>query len=494
MVATRPKSSQMPLMGRTASRVSPRAGYDAIDTKNRRQAPTGILRSEDNELLPEHRRKLVSGVRDIRRNFALVAWAIRKHLDYVTNFTFRADTGDEVLDDEINQIIEIASRKENFDAAGRHSRARMTRIAEGMRVVDGDFGFLKIRNGSVQGIEGDRIRTPYGGLPDGVSADEFTHGIQLGAGGRARAYAISKRVGQTGFEFERIIPAYAMYLHAFYDRIDQVRGISPVAASLNNYRDVYEGFDYALAKMKVTQIFALATFMADDPDELGETTDTDVTDEDTGETGSEFKIDFGKGPIHLPLRKGDDAKFLSENTPSSEFQAFSQIVISVALKSLDIPYSFYAENFTNYSGSRQAVVQYEHSASTKREDVRDWLNNWTAWRLSIAMDDGILRLPGRMRFGDLKWKWIARGLPWIDPLKEINGDVTALQACLNSPQRILERQGVDAWEVLREIAQWNRWRVENGLPPYNFDSVDPMARAAAVAAAEGQPEGKSNAA
>ena len=68
-------------------------GYDAVESKNRRQAPTGRLRSEDKELLPQQRRKLTSAARDIHRNFTIAAWAIRKHLDYVSTFSFQSGTG-----------------------------------------------------------------------------------------------------------------------------------------------------------------------------------------------------------------------------------------------------------------------------------------------------------------------------------------------------------------------------------------------------------------
>ena len=37
--------------------------YDAVHAKNKRQAPTGILRSEDSELPPTERRKLLSATR-----------------------------------------------------------------------------------------------------------------------------------------------------------------------------------------------------------------------------------------------------------------------------------------------------------------------------------------------------------------------------------------------------------------------------------------------
>ena len=51
--------------------------YDAVHAKNKRQAPTGILRSEDSELPPTERRKLLSATRTLHRNFSVAAWMIR---------------------------------------------------------------------------------------------------------------------------------------------------------------------------------------------------------------------------------------------------------------------------------------------------------------------------------------------------------------------------------------------------------------------------------
>jgi hypothetical protein len=46
------------------------------------------------------------------------------------------------------------------------------------RTVDGDMGILKLSRALVQAIEGDRIRTPSGGLPVDYSAADFTHGVR----------------------------------------------------------------------------------------------------------------------------------------------------------------------------------------------------------------------------------------------------------------------------------------------------------------------------
>jgi len=108
-------------VGRFLAATATRFGYDAVEAKNRRQAPTGRLRSEDKELLPHQRRKLTSAARDIHRNFTIAAWAIRKHLDYVSTFSFQSRTGSADLDGRIEDLMAWWSRPANCDVAGRHS-------------------------------------------------------------------------------------------------------------------------------------------------------------------------------------------------------------------------------------------------------------------------------------------------------------------------------------------------------------------------------------
>lgn len=45
-----------------------------MHAKNKRLAPTGILRSEDSELPPTERRKLLSATRTLHRNFSVAAY------------------------------------------------------------------------------------------------------------------------------------------------------------------------------------------------------------------------------------------------------------------------------------------------------------------------------------------------------------------------------------------------------------------------------------
>ena len=81
------------------------AGLRRRERKNKRQAPTGLLRSEDAELLPNDRRKLLSASRDLHRNFSFAAWMIRRHLDYVSSFSFQCRSGNPALDGQVERLM-----------------------------------------------------------------------------------------------------------------------------------------------------------------------------------------------------------------------------------------------------------------------------------------------------------------------------------------------------------------------------------------------------
>ena len=466
----RPPAFPLSAIGNRELRAERAAGifefdYDATTTTTRRKAPKSKVYSEDNVLKDPKRRTMIATTRDVRRNFTIGAWMVNQHLDYVSTFAFQSMTGDKELDAEIENLVKWWSRPRNFDIGGRHSRGSMTRLLETGRVVDGDAFLLLLRSGHVQLIEGDRVATPKYDLPDGVDADEIVNGVRIAKqGGRARAYIICKRTKGGGVKFERMIRAGFMLQHANWARYDQYRGITPMAPAINTFRDVYQGFSYALAKMKVAQLLGLTIFtnsettVAYDQPPEGEDSDGDGIEDE------KYEVDFDGGPVKLELEPGDRAEILESKSPSGEFQNFSQMMIAAGLKALDIPYSFYDEGHTNYSGARQAWLQYEHSAGIKRESLQEILDRLTAWRLAKFIGTGALTLPRGMDPRQLRWAWIPRGIPWIDPLKEVKADVSAVESALTSRTRVLKRQGVAFDDVVAELAQEYERLREAGVP------------------------------
>jgi len=416
--------------------------YDAAESSNRRAAPKSVLMGADDDLYDSRRRRLVATARDLRNNLSLAGWAIRKHLDYVSDFTFQSRSGDTDTDKLLEALMTEWSKASNCDVSGRHSLPDLTRMAEECRTVDGDMGMMKLASGALQPIVGDRVRDQFSTLSSLRSnVDNVYHGIRVDDGHRPIEYFVHRRTRTGGFEFQKTVPAEWMFWHGFYQDPEQVRGISPLAPAINTFRDVYENNDFALAKMKLSQYFGLVFYR----EAMGSVA-PDVSKKDDDDDTAGYDVDFKKGPVQLDLDAGDKAAFLESQSPSTEFQNYTNVAISLALKSLDIPYSFFDESWTNYSGARQALVMYEQSAKAKRRAVNRLLSSITEWKIGQWILDGKFDPAA-----PVKYEWVAAGIPWIDPLKEAEGNIAMLAAGVTSRQRICKSRGEDFFEIAAEL-------------------------------------------
>ena len=447
------------------NRVASYFEYDALNPKGRRKVITSRVVREDHHTRGSKHRNLQESAADLCRNLSLAAWMVRRHLDYVSQFDFHGRNEDESLNQQIENLMLEDSTPDRSDVSGRFGREKLFRLAEMRRVLDGDTFLVKLRDGRLQGIQADLVKDP-----DKTQAGEtIVNGVKIGSVGRPLSYSVWRRTSNTQTEFAKQVSAYNTIHYGFFDRYagDQVRGISPLVSALNPLRDVYENFTYALAKAKVSQLFALA-FYRDAPDSAGwtESDSSGAVGDSDGDGDSEavgYTVDFGSGPQLLDMEPGDRAEFLESRQPSSEFQDFTQLVVQVALKALDIPFSFYDEAHTNFFGSRAAWLHYERSSKDKRDDQIEMRRNFTNWKLAGWIRDGRLVLPSGMRVVDVRTEWVPRGMPWWDPAKEINGNVQAIKAALDNPQRICRATGTDFYDNVDQIAKANAYASQKGV-------------------------------
>lgn len=455
-------------------------GYDAIVDKGRRKPPSGVVMSEDRHLNQAGRQLLISNTWDLVRNFCLVHFAIRRHLDYVASFRFESCTGDHAADREIERIWEIESRAQNTDVSGRFSLRKLTRLQELLAVVNGDVGWMRVNEGTgrLQLVESDRIRSPNG---DTYMDNDWTNGVRCDATLRPLEYGIHKRIYQgTALQFERLVPAASMGLRGYFHRVDQVRGVSPLASAANSFRDAYEGLDAALVQAKVTALFGLAIKRWSERP-LSEIQDGE--EEATPRGG--YDVDLSKGAFMLDLDPGDAAEFLHSDQPSTQWQSFMQLVLMVALKSLDVPYSFFDESHTNFFGSRGAWLAYDRSAEDKREDNREALDGYTEWKYRRLVAQRRITLPvvgsRQVTIEDHPWYWVARKAPWWRPLEEVNAAVKSIGGGFTSPQQVCQEsdQG-DFYENIDEIARALEYARERGVT-LNYEVPEQPAAPAAQA-------------
>lgn len=430
------------------------SGYEGAETSTRRKSASRVIHSEDAVLPSRKRDQLDGNTKDLSRNFALLRWMVGKHCDYVAPHHFRGRNDDDGLNTALEEFMDWFSRPENCHAGGRLRLDRMARMAEAGRTTGGDLGLLKLKSGHLQPIENDLIRNPEK-TPD---SEKWVNGVRINGAGRHLQYSLwSRGKNGKGRRFLKRVRASNMFMHGYYDRFDQIRGISPLAAAIAPTIDVRENLQYALAKAKVSQIFTLIIRSAA-VEGLGNIENTGTSSD------PKYKTKFGSDPQKLELHDGDDAEILESNQPSSEFQSFMRHEIDLILKSLDIPYSVYDEAWGTFHSSKAGWMHYDRSCIHKRADVQELLRRITFWRLKIAIADRQFSLPSGMTLQDVKSEWVPRGVPWWDPAKEIRGDLAAISAGLTTPQRICrERDRGDFFENVDEIAKATEYAKEKGV-------------------------------
>jgi capsid protein len=434
-------------------------GYNANYPKTKRRNPGTTVRTVDASVSDQDKRQLIESARDLYRNFPVAAWAIRKHLDYVSTFNFMIQTGNKEFDDTFRALLEENSRPENCDITGRHSLGQLIRLAEGLRTTDGDVFLMKLRSGHLQGIEADRVRNEYDGKvmsPEDYRAKPWlkpfrgqvvspwaTHGVVQNKAGKAIGYRLWHKTIDDRYVFEKVVPARNMIHFGYFDKMTQARGYSPLIAAIDTMHDVDEMSEFARLKAKVSQYFALS-ISRDKTDYL---TGNDAYDEECSSEGQFDSIDFGTGPLVLDLEDGDRADFLESKTPSTEFQDYITLALQMGLKALDIPWSIADESFTNYSGSRIAMTQYIKSCDSKRDDVVRVLNSITEFWFLRWIKERKIKLPAGMEFRDIKWRWVPAGVPWFDPKAEAQADIELIAAGLKTRSEVRLTHFGDDWKT-----------------------------------------------
>lgn len=420
--------------------------YDAVNSSKRRPAPVVRKHVEDRLLRGQERDKLASSGWQLVRNYSLIQWMIGVHLRYVASFQFQCETGIDTFDDYVEKLVDEFSQPEAFEASGRFSRQDFVRLAEGCSIIDGDIFGVKLSNYALQAIEGSMIVDPQDKKPgerwfNGVQVNKFLKPLRI-------AVAEYRDDGTTQAWGTRKIAARNVLHHRHYSRFAQIRGISPIASAVNSCLDTYDFSDLSLARMRIEQLMALKIKAGGDP----------VGDYD------DYDVNFGDGPVVLNLNPGDDADFLTADSPGKNSQEMMAAVMALALKALDIPFSFFNESFTNFYGSRGAASHYEEACKPKQAKLMQFLDGWLRWRLAEAIVSGRLVLPAgvdsRLKF----WEWVPNGMPWWDVSREVPGEIAAINGGFTCPQDVAKKHGGNYYRNIEKTRKAREFAEAQGVP------------------------------
>jgi lambda family phage portal protein len=412
------------------------------------------------------------------RNLAANSHVARRYLQLVgTNvvgpdgFTMRARvvdgagpsaTLDRLANDAIQSHWWAWCQPSECDAAGRQSFADMCRvIVEGV-ARDGDalVRFVRTRESTygvqLRLLDIDRLDTRYSvTLPDG---NVIRMGVELTPSGRPVAYHLYQKHPndtapgvQTSSVRERV-PASEV-LHVFRaDRPEQTRGYPWMHAVMSSV-NMLDGFlESAVVNARVG---------------AGKVGWVKLPSQDGGQIGDEEQID---GTIMLNGEPGtigvlpQDAEMVdwSPDYPHEQFAPFVNAMMRAIASGLGLATHSLSGDMTqvNYTSSRTA----ELSERDQWMALQEWFISAfvmpvaQAW-LATALLRGAITMPNGSALPAAKRAKFAAGIAfqgrrwkWVDPQKEANGHIAAIDAGLTSRTQVATEQGRDIEEVLQELA------------------------------------------
>lgn len=441
-------------------------GYDVVETSapHRRKSPS-INRREDQLLDFGKRARIVETARDAQRNFSLIKWAVTKHLDYTTSFQLRVRTGNREFDRHVERAF--SKWEASCDMSRRHQFKRIVRLNRLGQLVDGDSLILKVKNGRLQVYASDRIAKP-GDIPSAMAEKVNSRGLVVDEYGAVKKYCLCARDEIGGLRFDMLADAEFCRFDGYFTSYDQTRGISPLASCLMQSEDLYEALNFNLIKAKLAALFGLKITRSpgNGPGfDYGGANGEGDESESTAARQKRYDIQARPGFV-IEMDQGDDINLVASNTPSTEFQQFTELEVQLILAAIGMPYSLFDSSGSSYSSLRGDYQQYLTRVKEERTDVKATLYDLTDWVLPILAARGEIRMPKGMDADTLvnSYDWMPTGSMQLDPSKEVPTAAMAIQAGLSSYSRsCASLDGSDFYDIIDELAEERAYAKEKGV-------------------------------
>ena len=225
----------------------------------------------------------------------------------------------------------------------------------------------------------------------------------------------------------------------------QIRGLPHVAPAMVRLFLLDQYDDAELDRKKTAAMFAgFITKTAPEEPMMGEA----EADPDGAAIAS---LEPGTMQVLLP---GEDVRFSSPADVGGGYEAFQYRTLLAVSASLGLPYHLVTGDVrqANYSSLRAELVEFRRRVGQLQHGVlvhqlcravwRRWLET-AALSGALDLDDPVAARPVQ---------WIPPRWDWVDPLKDIQAQVLAMEAGITSRRKVVEGTGYDIEEVDRENA------------------------------------------
>ena len=169
------------------------------------------------------------------------------------------------------------------------------------------------------------------------------------------------------------------------------------------------------------------------------------------------------------LEDGENITFSSPSDVGGNYESFQYRTLLQVASGLGIPYANVTSDMVkaNYSNTRAALLEFRRRIEAVQHSVMVYQMCrpvWIRW-MDAAVMCGALNIADyeERRADCLDCEWLPPRWDWVDPLKDINAEVAAINAGLKSRTQAISERGYDAAEVDAQIAEDMRRQRELGI-------------------------------
>lgn len=353
------------------------------------------------------------------------------------------------------------------EVTGRHTFRDVQKLVIGSVAGDGEILVRKLSGAdnpfrfSLQLLEADHLDEMYNDTL--ANGNRVRMGVEYNPYFRPVAYHLfDYHPGDTAFGHtygERIrVPAEEI-IHVFHAlRPSQGRGIPWMHAAMVR---LYQLGQYEEAELVAARIGAAKMgFYTRNSDGLTEPYEGD-DEEDDGTPIQE--VEPG---IFESLPKGWQLQTFDPNHPNQSYMDFVKAMLRGISSGIDVSYNYLANDLegVNYSSIRAGVLDERDAwRDIQKLLIEHFLEPVYAEWLKMALLTRQVDLPFDLYERYLSASWHPRGWQWVDPEKEVNANLLAVQNGFKTMTQVAAEQGQDLETIFQQLQREREMAAKYGL-------------------------------
>lgn len=367
----------------------------------------------------------------------------------------QARTGDERLNKTIETLWKEWTRPENCDITGQQTFEEMQAMLLRRKIVDGEILVKKVINRrgrfplKLQVIKSDLLSQYLIRAPK--TNNVIRSGIELNDHLQPLAYWIDKKTpdGYTEYDPDRVRADEIIHLWT-RSQPDQIRGMSDLTPIIKRLKDTQDYLDAETVAAKIAACFSVfITTQTGAPGMVGRIGNT--------KDPEKKKIQSIRPGMIKYLAPGESVTTANPSRGIASAKDYVSIQERLAGAGLGLSYELMSRDFnsSSFSAARQGMledrktfepIQQFLSAHLCTPIYREWLDT--------CVLAGLLDIPDYFTNKEAYQavEWVTPGWSWIDPQKEVNADISAIQNGGKTLSQWCAERGYDWREQLEQMA------------------------------------------